>query len=161
MSLTRRMHVVQCEQQKVPMETALKIAFATTDMKHVNQHFGSAKSFAVYAVDPERFEFIEAAQFGVQDQDGNEDKLAVKFELLKECAAVYCQAVGASAVKQLVALGIQPVKVQENSPIQKLLEDLQSEMRSGPSSWVAKAIRQQSGGDSSRFDEMAEEDWQE
>jgi len=143
------------------METALKIAFATTDMKHVNQHFGSAKSFAVYAVDPERFEFIEAAQFGVQDQDGNEDKLAVKFELLKECAAVYCQAVGASAVKQLVALGIQPVKVQENSPIQKLLEDLQSEMRSGPSSWVAKAIRQQSGGDSSRFDEMAEEDWQE
>ena len=35
------------------METAIKVAFATTDMVHVNQHFGSAKSFAVYAVDPE------------------------------------------------------------------------------------------------------------
>ena len=143
------------------METSLKVAFATTDIKHVNQHFGSAKSFAVYAVDPVRTEFVEAAQFGMQNQDGNEDKLAVKFDLLKDCAAVYCQAVGASAIKQLVALGIQPVKVQEGSPIQKLLEDLQSELRSGPSSWVARAIKQQIVGDPNRFDEMADEDWQE
>ncbi|MGR9044654.1 MAG: nitrogen fixation protein NifX [Gammaproteobacteria bacterium] len=161
MSLTRRMHVVHGEQQQTPMETSLKIAFATTDMKHVNQHFGSAKSFAIYAVNPEQAEFLEAAQFGSLVQDGNEDKLAVKFDLLKECAAVYCQAVGASAVKQLVALGIQPVKVQENSPIQQLLEELQNELRSGPSSWVARAIKQQSGGDGKRFDEMADEDWQE
>ncbi|MGR9116018.1 MAG: nitrogen fixation protein NifX [Gammaproteobacteria bacterium] len=161
MSLTRRMHVVQCEQQQTPMDTSLKIAFATTDMKHVNQHFGSAKSFAIYAVNPDHTEFVEAAQFGQQVQDGNEDKLAVKFDLLKDCVAVYCQAVGASAVKQLVALGIQPVKVQEGSPIQKLVEDLQNELRSGPSSWLARAIKQQSGADSSRFDEMADEDWQE
>lgn len=143
------------------METSLKIAFASTDMKHVNQHFGSAKSFAIYAINPEQIEFIEAAQFGEQVQDGNEDKLAVKFELIKDCAAVYCQAVGASAVKQLVALGIQPVKVHEDSPIQKLLDDLQNELRSGPSSWLARAIKQQSGGDSARFEEMADEDWQE
>ena len=130
-------------------------------MKHVNQHFGSAKSFAIYAVDPERTEFVEAAQFGALVQDGNEDKLAIKFDLLKECAAVYCQAVGASAVKQLVALGIQPVKVHEDSPIQKLLEDLQKELRSGPSSWLARAIKQQSGADMNRFEDMADEDWQE
>ena len=161
MSLTRRMHVVQDEQQRAPMETSLKVAFASSDMKHVNQHFGSAKSFAIYAVDPDRTQFIEAAQFGVLDQDGNEDKLAVKFDLLKDCVAVYCQAVGASAVRQLVALGIQPVKVHEGSPINKLLEDLQQEMRSGPSAWLAKAIKQQSGGEQTRFDEMADEDWQE
>ena len=161
MSLARRMHVVHSEQERVPMETSLKIAFATTDMKHVNQHFGSAKSFAIYAVDPERTEFVEAAQFGALVQDGNEDKLAIKFDLLKDCAAVYCQAVGASAVKQLVALGIQPVKVHEDSPIQKLLEDLQKELRSGPSSWLARAIKQQSGADMNRFEDMADEDWQE
>lgn len=143
------------------METSLKIAFATSDMKHVNQHFGSAKSFAIYAVNPEQSQFLEAAEFGKQVQDGNEDKLAIKFDLLKDCVAVYCQAVGASAVKQLVALGIQPVKVQENSPIQQLVDDLQNELRSGPSSWLARAIKQQGGGDSKRFDDMADEDWQE
>ena len=46
------------------METALKIAFATTDMETVNQHFGSAKSFAIYAVDMEDAQLLEAAQFG-------------------------------------------------------------------------------------------------
>lgn len=161
MSLTRRMHVVQSEQQQVAMDTSLKIAFASTDMAHVNQHFGSAKSFAIYAINPEQIEFVEAAQFGKLEQDGNEDKLAVKFDLLKGCSAVYCQAVGASAVKQMMALGIHPVKVNEDTPIQKLLDDLQNELRSGPSSWLARAIKQQTGGDSSRFDEMAEEDWQE
>lgn len=143
------------------MDTSLRIAFATTDMKHVNQHFGSAKSFAIYAVNPEQTQFVEAAEFGQQIQDGNEDKLAVKFDLLKDCVAVYCQAVGASAVKQLVALGIQPVKVQEGSPIQKLVEDLQQQLRSGPSSWLARAIKQQGGGDAKHYDEMADEDWQE
>ena len=47
------------------METALKIAFATSDMVSVNQHFGSAKSFAVYAVNIDESELMEAAQFGV------------------------------------------------------------------------------------------------
>lgn len=143
------------------MDTSLKIAFATNDMKHVNQHFGSAKSFAIYAVNPEQTQFLEAAEFGKLIHDGNEDKLAIKFDLLKDCCAVYCQAVGASAVKQLVALGIQPVKVQEGSQIQRLVEELQNELRSGPSSWLARAIKQQSGIDSDRFDEMADEDWQE
>ena len=79
------------------MDTALKVAFATTDMETVNQHFGSAKSFALYAVDMENSELLEVAQFGELSQDGNEDKLSVKIELLSGCAAVYCQAIGGSA----------------------------------------------------------------
>lgn len=143
------------------METAIKVAFATTDMVHVNQHFGSAKSFAVYAVNPEHVELLEAAQFGDLAQDGNEDKLSVKIQLLDGCAAVYCQAIGASAIKQIVAQGIQPIKVHEGSSIKELLSDLQSEMKSGQSSWLAKAIRQIQAPDPKRFDAMAEEGWDE
>ena len=54
---------------------------------------------------PEQFEFLEAAQFGDLAQDGNEDKLSVKIQLLDGCAAVYCQAIGASAIKQIVTQG--------------------------------------------------------
>src|SRR5512140_3301630 len=106
MSLTRRMQIVHLHDQRIPMDTAIKVAFATTDMVHVNQHFGSTKSFALYAVDPEQSELLEAAQFGDLSQDGNEDKLSVKIQLLDGCAAVYCQAIGASAIKQIVAQGI-------------------------------------------------------
>lgn len=143
------------------METAIKIAFATSDMVHVNQHFGSARSFALYAVDPEQSEFLEAAQFGDLAQDGNEDKLSVKIQLLDGCAAVYCQAIGASAIKQIIAQGIQPIKVHEGSTIKHLLIDLQNEMKSGPSSWLAKAINKHKGVDAGRFDEMEQEGWQE
>lgn len=143
------------------METAIKVAFATTDMVHVNQHFGSAKSFAVYAVNPEQAELMEAAQFGELAQDGNEDKLSVKLQLLDGCAAVYCQAVGASAIKQIIAQGIQPIKVHEGSTIKDLLSDLQTEMKAGPSSWLAKAINQHKGPDPRRFDEMEQEGWDE
>ena len=143
------------------MQTALKIAFATTDMETVNQHFGSAKSFAVYAVDMEEAHLLEAAEFGVLSQDGNEDKLSVKLDLLGGCAAVYCQAVGGSAINQLIARGIQPVKVHEGSKIKDLIVDLQNEMKAGPSSWLAKAINQHKGPDPDRFNKMADEGWDE
>ncbi len=143
------------------MDTALKIAFATTDMDSVNQHFGSAKSFALYAVDPDHSQLLEAAQFGELSQDGNEDKLSVKIELLNGCAAVYCQAIGGSAINQLIAKNIQPVKVHEGSKIKDLIVDLQNEMKAGPSSWLAKAINQHKAPDPSRFNQMEEDGWDE
>jgi len=161
MTVARRMQVILTQEQKMPMETAIKVAFATTDMVHVNQHFGSARSFAVYAVDPEQSEMLEAAQFGDLAQDGNEDKLSVKLQLLEGCAAVYCQAVGASAIKQIVAQGIQPIKVHEGSTIKDLISDLQNEMKSGPSTWLAKAIGRHQAPDPNRFDSMEEEGWDE
>lgn len=143
------------------METALKIAFATTDMETVNQHFGSAKSFAIYAVDMDDAQLLEAAQFGELQQDGNEDKLSVKIELLNGCAAVYCQAVGGSAINQLIAKNIQPVKVHEGGKITDLIVDLQNEMKAGPSSWLAKAINQHKSPDPERFNQMEDEGWDE
>ncbi|MGZ5608773.1 MAG: nitrogen fixation protein NifX [Methylobacter sp.] len=161
MSLTRRMQIVQSTDERKFMETALKIAFATTDMETVNQHFGSAKSFAIYAVDMEDAQLLEAAEFGVLSQDGNEDKLSVKLDLLDGCAAVYCQAVGGSAINQLIARGIQPVKVHEGGKIKDLIVDLQNEMKAGPSSWLAKAINQHKSPDPDRFNRMEDEGWDE
>ena len=143
------------------MDTALKIAFATSDMTTVNQHFGSAKSFAVYAVNKDETQLLEAAQFGVLAQDGNEEKLSVKIDLLAGCAAVYCQAIGASAINQLIAKGIQPVKVHEGSKISDLLVDLQTELTVGPSSWLAKAINKYKNPNPEKFSQMEDEGWDE
>lgn len=160
MALQRHMRIVD-DGNTTEAAIGIKFAFATTDMKFVNQHFGSAESFALYMVDPEKATLIEAAQFGTQLQDGNEDKLASKMQMLDGCAAVYCQAIGASAIRQLVAKGVQPIKVAENVSIEGLIEALQDEMRLGPSAWLAKAIQQQKGPDMSRFDEMDDEGWDE
>jgi nitrogen fixation protein NifX len=157
MALIRHLRI---EQGNIPMATALKIAFCTDDMKQVNQHFGSAKTFAIYAVDLDHSELVEVAEFGKLDQDGNEDKLATKIGLLESCAAVYCEAVGASAVRQLMAAGIQPVKVYRGSQIVDLLEDFRNELRTGPAAWVSKALARQ-GADPDKFSHMEMEGWEE
>jgi len=160
MALIRRMRIVDKSEEELAMATSLKIAFCTDDMKTVNQHFGSAKTFAIYAVDLEQSTLLEVAEFGKLDQDGNEDKLSTKIDLLDGCAAVYCEAVGASAIRQLIAAGIQPVKVYRGSQITDLISDFQAELRSGPSAWVAKALAKQTGS-AEKFAQMEADGWDE
>lgn len=143
------------------MSTAVKVAFATSDLKQVDQHFGAAESFAIYAIDPEQASLIEVVQFGQLDRDGNEDKLAAKIDALKGCIAIYCQAIGASAVNQLRPKGIQPVKVSAGTPLTQAICGLQTEMRDGPSAWLARAIESQQPGHDQRFDAMEAEGWSE
>lgn len=137
------------------------VAFASADRKHVNQHFGAAEGFVIYRVGPHHRELMEAAEFGRLDMDGNEDKLAAKIDALGDCVAVYCQAVGASAIGQLKARGIQPLKVSPDTLISGLLRDLQQELRDGPSAWLARAIERRAPGRTDRFEAMEAEGWTE
>lgn len=139
----------------------LKVAFASSDRKHVDQHFGAARAFAIYAIDTDSISLIEVAEFMETAMDGHEGKLAAKIALLAGCTAVYCQAIGASAIQQLLAQSIQPVKVPEGASIESLTAALQADLQSGPSGWIAKALRRSAPRDAARFDAMAEEGWQE
>jgi nitrogen fixation protein NifX len=159
MSLQRHLRIVAANTDPLPMATALKIAFATTDRRHVNQHFGSAQSFVIYAVTPEQTRLIEVAQFGDLLQDGHEDKLATKLALLTGCAAVFCQAVGGSAIRQLLSLGIQPLRVPDNAVIEQLLNEFQRQWRTGALPWLSRALQRQQD-DHKRFDAMEAEGWQ-
>ncbi len=159
MPVTRKLTVLGSDTES--LHAAMKVAFASTDMKSVNQHFGSAQSLVLYAVDMEESKMLEVVEFGRLAQDGNEDKLAVKIDALDGCIAVYSQAVGASAVKQLKARGIHPVKVSAGADISELLAGLQDELRMGPSMWLANAIKTNMTLDPGRFDEMEEEGWEE
>jgi nitrogen fixation protein NifX len=143
------------------MSTAVKVAFATTNLKQVNQYFGAAESFAIYAIDAERSELVEVMQFGKLFMDGNEDKLAAKIAALDGCIAVYTRAVGASAVGQLKTRGIQPVKVTPDADVSDLLESLQEQLREGPSAWLARAIEAQKPADPDRFLKMEADGWEE
>lgn len=165
MTVARRLQLVNCSTDGFTgddwMTTALKVAFATSNMKQVDQHFGAAQTFAIYAVNQDRICFLEATEFGQLEMDGNEDKLAAKIDVLEGCIAVYSQAVGASAINQLKSKNIQPVKVSPGADISALLESLQNELRQGPGSWLARAIAATMPVDTARFDQMEDEGWEE
>ncbi len=158
MTFQRRMRVINKGSEVM---SCLKIAFASSDMTCVDQHFGAARSFAIYSIDPQGSALLEAIEFAPAAQDGNEDKLAAKIGVLEGCAAVYCQAVGSSAVRQLLAQGIQPVKVSEGARIKDLIAAVQQELRLGPSAWLAKAINQKKDPDVKRFEQMESDGWNE
>jgi nitrogen fixation protein NifX len=140
-------------------EPTLKVAFASRDRRHVDQHFGAAEAFAIYAVGLDSSALLEVVQFVEAAQDGNEGKLAAKIALLDDCVAVHCEAVGASAIQQLLAQGIQPIKVPQGTRIDRLIAKLQESWREGPTGWLAQAVRGRD--DESRFAAMAAEGWQE
>ena len=139
--------------------TLMKVAFASSDRKVVDQHFGSACSFVVYGVDIDHVQLLTVSEFAEISPDDTEDKLAGKLVLLEGCIAVYCRACGASAVRQLLEKGVQPVKVTEGARIEDLIESLQQELREGPSSWLAKAIRRGQSMVEGKFDSMDAEGW--
>lgn len=155
--ITRRLRVVDDTEE----EAFLRVAFATSDRQGVDQHFGSAQSFVTYGVDMDHAQLLSVCEFSDYGQDDNEDRLASKMELLDGCIAVYCRACGASAVKQLLAKGIQPVKVSEGAAISDLIYALQQELREGPSTWLAKAIQRQMSHPFSPFNERDAEGWNE
>ncbi|MFN3988426.1 MAG: NifB/NifX family molybdenum-iron cluster-binding protein [Rhodocyclaceae bacterium] len=140
---------------------SVRIAFASSDRSRVDQHFGATQAFAIFDVASDSARLVEVAEFIDTAQDGNENKLPAKIATLAGCAAVYCLAAGASAVKQLLAAGIQPLRVEEDSPIERLIADLQHELASGPGGWLAKALRNAAPADTRRFDDMEAEGWSE
>jgi len=164
MALRRHLRILAGGIEERCMTPSIKAAFATSDRHRVDQHFGAASALLIYAVTPDQATMVEFAQFGELDRDGHEDKLAAKLALLQGCAAVYCQAVGGSAIQQLLALGIQPIRVDADTAIAPLLAALQASLRGdGAPAWLNRAIARQRGdeGTDERFAMMEAEGWQE
>jgi nitrogen fixation protein NifX len=158
-AFARRLTLIDPAVREEFMATALQVAFATSDQQHIDQHFGSAVGFAIYYVTPDETRFKEAIGFSAARQDGNEDKLKGRIEALAGCAAVFCQAVGGSAIAQLKRAGVQPIKVAPGLPINRQLAALRKELREGPAYWIVQALR--GDADAGRFDDMDGEGWSE
>jgi len=161
MALKTHMRVLAGNTDERWVDAAFKVAFASSDMRTVNQHFGFASALVVYAVDPGHSKLLEVFKFSDVAPDADENKLIEKLAALEGCIALYAQAIGAAAVGHLKAHGIHPVKVHAGAEIKELLEVFQAELRLGPSAWLAKAIRANSVVDPGRFNEMEADGWEE
>lgn len=153
----RRLSLVPEPDAEPAIEQALRVAFATTDRKTVDQHFGSATSYAVYAITPDASQFLEVMTFQAEAQDGNENKLISRIAALKGCDAVFAQAVGASAVGQLQREGVHAQKTGKGAPVALLIAQMQKQMSASTPAWMVNALKGKKDPD--RFNAMDEEDW--
>ncbi len=73
---------------------------------------------------------------------------------------VYCGSIGGSATRQLVTLGINPIKVKGGPDVEELVEELQAQLGSdSPEFWLANILKRKGGGGDDRFDMMEDEGW--
>ncbi|GAA5182083.1 MULTISPECIES: NifB/NifX family molybdenum-iron cluster-binding protein [Niveibacterium] len=142
-----------------PEPGTLRVAFASRDRVHVDQHFGAAEGFVIFTVDAERARLAGVLEFPPENMDGNENKLGERIRALEGCAAVYCLAVGGSAVRQLLAANIQPIRLENAASIDPLLNSIRDAINAGGVQWIDRRIHRDT--DDSRFERMAAEGWQE
>ena len=125
---------------------AVRVAIATSDMKALDAHFGSAKRFAVYDVSKAGWSFVEALAFddvteesGAHKTDGD-DRITPKVEALAGCHLLFCLAIGGPSAARVVAARIHPIKVPAEAAIDDVLERTRLMLQGNPPPWLRKVL---------------------
>ena len=133
---TRRLDIVK---EKDSKGLSMKVAFASTDKIHVDEHFGKAKEFYLWEIGPDNAEFTGVLQVdeGTGDTD---DRIEARSAALDDCAIVYVGQIGGPAAARLVQKKIHPLKSKEEEPITVIVEKLQEVLQGNPPPWLRKAM---------------------
>jgi nitrogen fixation protein NifX len=128
----------------------VKIAFATTDGTHVDEHFGRAGMFAIYDITDAGHHFIEIRKFAdgmdrvvmdTKDQGPLHDSAVQgKVDRLADCKLIYLTEIGGPSAARLVKKGIMPMKMKGPVSIANALAQLEETIKKGPPPWLRKAL---------------------
>lgn len=128
------------------MKDAVKVAFASKDMKNINAHFGGAKEFVIYKVSKDGFELDGVIKTDTSDLEGD-DKTDFKVKALKGVNIMYCESIGGTAAAKVIRGGMNPMKVQNESTIEDVLKELVVMINGNPPPWVKKIMNIQTTED--------------
>lgn len=148
MPAVRRLSLVDTDEAgtAAPPPGAVRVAIASSDLKGLNAHFGSASKFAVYDVTPDGWSFVEAVEFDDNtDGDGShktegDDRITPKVEALAGCHLLFCLAIGGPAAAKVVASRIHPIKAPATG-MEELLEKVRTMLTGSPPPWLRKVLQ--------------------
>lgn len=119
----------------------MKVAFASTDKVHVDEHFGQAGEFIIWEIGPDKAAFSGVVRVEAEAGSGHsDDKIEARSAALADCALVCVGEIGGPAAARLVAKKIHPLKSKEHEPISVLVEKLQAVLRDNAPPWLCKAM---------------------
>lgn len=106
----------------------IKIAFASKDNIHINQHFGWCENFYIYEITQDDYSFLDCIDSSLQF-DAEVEKLEYKISCLEDSDLVYVSQIGPKAAAMVQSAGIYPLKsVNENEEIEEVIGSLQRMM---------------------------------
>ena len=82
----------------------VKIAVASSDGQTVNEHFGRAKSFRIYRLHDNGYEFVETRGTDAvcSGNAHDDDALSKTAQILSDCRGVVAEQIGAGAIDALL-----------------------------------------------------------
>ena len=111
----------------------LKVAFATSDLKNINSHFGKAEQFAVYNISEVSNSFCEIIKVSEKDTDET-------VALLKGIDILYFTNIGSIAAAKVVNSGIFPIKYKTTVSIEEEIQKLTFMLNDNPPPFIKKII---------------------
>ena len=135
---TRNFSIVSAKSKGLSM----KVAFASTDKVHVDEHFGQAEQFYIWDIGPDEASFSGVVQVQAEDSmpGHSDDKIEARGAALADCALVYVGEIGGPAAARLVAKKIHPIKSKDREPITEVVDKLQQVLQGNPPPWLRKAM---------------------
>jgi nitrogen fixation protein NifX len=128
----------------------MEVAFATTDGRLIDEHFGRAGRFAILDFTPEGYTalpdlvFADGRDAAVESTrgrgDAHDEAVGRKVEQLGDCRLVYLTAIGGPSAARMARRGIMPVKVAEGAAIEEAAEKLMTTIRTAPPPWLRRAL---------------------
>lgn len=119
------------------------IAFASTNGKNIDQHFGWSKEFYLYEVKEDNSSFLEVVDSSKEIEDEKE-KLDYKIDSINRADILYCTQIGPTASKMVQSSKIHPVKVAENLSIKEAITNLQEMLKNNPPLWLLRILNKRS-----------------
>ena len=118
----------------------MKIAFASTDNIHVNDHFGWCKCYYLYEIKDDTFTFLKALPSPNEIAEEG-DKLSYKIQCLEDANILCASHIGPRASLMVKSSGIFVLKTEkEDEPIEALLNTLIALKNSNPPLWMQRFL---------------------
>lgn len=136
MHRTRRLSIVNTIRKR---GLYMKVAFASTDKIHVDEHFGRAQEFYVWEVCADDASLSGVVQVK-QEGDDEADRIEARCSGVEDCSLVYVAQIGGPAAARLVQKKVHPIKIKDAATIADTVEKLQGVLRDNPPPWLRKAM---------------------
>lgn len=118
----------------------MKIAFASKDNIHVNQHFGWCEKFYIYEIDGENFTLVDEVDSSLKKEDEVE-KLTYKIECVEGCDIIYVSQIGPKAANMVQSVGIYPMRSSsEDEKIEDVIKSLQKMINGNAPLWLKRIL---------------------
>ena len=117
----------------------MRVAFASSDGRRIDQHFGAAQQFYFFDIGP-NFSTPYGKVVMSRSKDDRERTLASRVNAVDGCTLVYSVQIGTPAAAKLVARHVQPMKAKPEQTIDEAILELQAVLsKDRPPPWLRLA----------------------